>query len=238
MSIHRPALPPAPSTSPNRPQRTVAKPAPPAHEGPPPTSPAPKPRPAFSGLRRAERELVIGLRAGRVEAFETLDREYRDRVRRFAWKRLRDPAEAEDVCQDVFLDVHRSIASFEGRSSFTTWLFGIAHHQVHRRFRRRGRDALSLDGDAVPELADEPPRIEDRIDAARAIDRLDRALERSVAPRHREIFRLRYADGCATREIAGKIGRSNQSVKISLFRTRRLLEGASPLLAEASAYGR
>jgi RNA polymerase sigma-70 factor (ECF subfamily) len=193
------------------------------------------PRPSFSGLRRSERELVLGLRAGRVEAFETLDREYRDRVRRFAWKRLRDRAEAEDVCQDVFLDIHRSISSFEGRSSFTTWLFGIAHHQVHRRFRRKGRDMISLEADGVGEPSVGRPRMEDRIDAARALERLDRALERSVAPRHREIFHLRYGDGRATRDIAETIGRSNQSVKISLFRTRRALEAASPVLGELLA---
>jgi RNA polymerase sigma-70 factor (ECF subfamily) len=175
---------------------------------------------------------VLALRAGRVEAFETLDREYRDRVRRFAWKRLRDPSEAEDVCQDVFLDVHRSIGSFEGRSSFTTWLFGIAHHQVHRRFRRRGRDMISLEANGLEDKSAVHPRIEDRIDAARTLERLDHALERCIAPRHREIFHLRYRDGHATREIAEVIGRSNQSVKISLFRTRRTLEGASPVLGE------
>jgi len=235
-SPSRPDAPGTGTSSPHRRAASGAAPAPTSGVGSAPEAAAPSaPSPSFSGLRRTERELVFGLRAGRVEAFEVLDREYRERVRRFAWKRLRDPSEAEDVCQDVFLDIHRSIGSFEGRSSFTTWLFGIAHHQVHRRFRRRGRDAVSLETAGVHALASEHPRIEDRIDAARALDRLDRVLERNVAPRHREIFRLRYANGCATREIAQQIGRSNQSVKISLFRTRRALEAASPRIPASSA---
>ena len=189
-------------------------------------------RPSFAGLRPKERQLVLALRERTPEAFEAFDREYRERIRRFALKRLRDPVEAEDVCQDVFLDVHRSIATFEGRSSFTTWVFGIAHHQVHRRFRRRGRDHVSLESQAVEDLAIEQPRIEARVDAARALDVLDRALEEDVAPRHRQIFHRRYRDGLATRDIASEIGRSNQSVKISLFRTRRALEARAPALGE------
>lgn len=188
--------------------------------------------PSLAGLRPKERALVQGLLEGRPEAFEQLDRDYRERVRRFAVKRLRDAVEAEDVCQDVFLDIHRSISTFEGRSSFTTWLFGIAHHQVHRRFRRKGRDHVSLESQALEDLAVEVPRIEARLDAARALDDLDRALEQGVAPRHREIFHRRYRDGLATREIADEIGRSNQSVKISLFRTRRALEARAPMLSE------
>lgn len=191
---------------------------------------APSRRRRFAGLRRSERDLVVGLLDGRPGAFEALDREYRERVRRFAVKRLRDPVEAEDVCQDVFLDVHRSIASFEGRSSFTTWIFGIAHHQVHRRFRRRGRDHVSLESQMLEEIAVERPPIESSIDATRALADLDRALEAEVAPRHREIFQRRYRDGLATQEIASEIGRSNQSVKISLFRTRRVLETRAPAL--------
>jgi len=200
------------------------------------TEPAARPRrPSFTGLRPKERALVLGLLDRRPEAFDELDREYRERIRRFALKRLRDPVESEDVCQDVFLDVHRSIATFEGRSSFTTWIFGIAHHQVHRRFRRRGRDHVSLESQTVEDLAVERPRIEQRVDAARALDDLERALEEDVAPRHRQIFHRRYRDGLATREIADEIGRSNQSVKISLFRTRRALEARTPHLGELLA---
>jgi RNA polymerase sigma-70 factor (ECF subfamily) len=192
-------------------------------------------RRSYAGLRRAERELVLGLIDRRPEAFDELDRGYRERVRRFALKRLRDPVEAEDVCQDVFLDVHRSIDTFEGRSSFTTWLFGIAHHQVHRRFRRRGRDHVSLESQAVEDLAVERPRMEQRVDAARALEDVARTLEEDVAPRHQEIFHLRYRDGLATRDIAEEIGRSNQSVKISLFRTRRTIEARSSALGELLA---
>lgn len=189
-------------------------------------------RRTYAGLRPVERALVLGLIERRTEAFEELDRSYRERVRRFALKRLRDPVEAEDVCQDVFLDVHRSIDSFEGRSSFTTWIFGIAHHQVHRRFRRRGRDHVALDSEALEQMAAFRPRLEQRFDAARALDELERALEDEVLPRHREIFHRRYRDGLATRDIADEIGRSNQSVKISLFRTRRTLEAHTPALNE------
>jgi RNA polymerase sigma-70 factor (ECF subfamily) len=187
---------------------------------------------SFAGLRPNERLLMDGLLVGDPETFATLDRLFRDRVLRFAIKRLRDPAEAEDVCQDVFLDIHRSIHSFEGRSSLLTWIFGIAHHQVCRRYRRRDRDAVALEPEAMERFPTQLPDPEDRVDAARAIETLDRALEDHIAPGHRAVFHLRYGENCPTRVIAERLGRSNQSVKISLFRTRRTLESVSPTLGE------
>lgn len=89
---------------------------------------------------------------------------------------------------------------------------------------------MSLESQMLEEIAVERPPIESSIDATRALADLDRALEAEVAPRHREIFQRRYRDGLATQEIASEIGRSNQSVKISLFRTRRVLETRAPAL--------
>ena len=60
----------------------------------------------------------------------------------FAQKRLADATEAEDVAQDVFLALFRSIDRYEGRSSLLTWIFGIAHHEVCNRFRRRSVEAM------------------------------------------------------------------------------------------------
>jgi len=185
-------------------------------------SPAPAGR-ETSPARRREIELATAIAAGDEAAFERLHAEYRDRVYAFALKRLRDAAEADDVCQDVFVQVLRCIGSFEGRSSLLTWLFGVTHHQICRRHRRRRVDARGLDATGVSEIAAEQAPVDRQVDAARMLDDCGTVLTEQVSEAQQEVFRLRYADGQSMKQIAASLGKSCQAVKISLFRTRRTL---------------
>ena len=65
----------------------------------------------------SDEEIVARVLSGDREAFDLLYETYFPRVYRFALKRLRDPAEAEDVTQEVFMTVHRVLGSFQGNSS-------------------------------------------------------------------------------------------------------------------------
>ncbi len=186
--------------------------------------------------RDADRCLAARVAAGEDEAFDTLHRLYRERVYAFALKRLRDPAEADDVCQDVFLQIFRCIGAYEGRSSLLTWMFGITHHQICRRYRRRNLATYSLDAPEASEVSAEVVAQDRQVDALRALESCGRVLETKVTPAQREVFDLRYAQGYSTRAIADELGRSRQAVKISLFRTRRTLthELAGTVLAQSA----
>lgn len=173
--------------------------------------------------RRRELALATAIAAGDETAFERFHAEYRDRVYAFALKRLRDAAEADDVCQDVFVQVLRCIGSFEGRSSLLTWLFGVTHHQICRRHRRRHADAPGLDANGVSEIAAEQAPVDRQVDAARLLEDCGTVLTEQVSEAQQEVFRLRYADGQSMKQIAATLGKSCQAVKISLFRTRRTL---------------
>src|SRR5579862_8047536 len=81
-------------------------------------------------------ELIRGLQAGRPEAFERLVRDYGDRIYRFV-KRLAGERPAEDLTQEVFLRVHRSIESYRPEGRFESWLFTIANHLCIDHVRRR-----------------------------------------------------------------------------------------------------
>jgi RNA polymerase sigma-70 factor (ECF subfamily) len=176
-----------------------------------------------SDARRADRALVDAVVAGEPGAFERLHDLYRTRIYAFAIKRLHDAAEADDVCQDVLVQIHRCIGSFEGRSSLLTWIFGITHHQICRRMRRRRLETYSLDAPEAREL--EAPHVpaDRQIDAARVLDDCSEVLSQRVSDTQREVFRLHYGENCSTRDIAEELGKSRQAIKISLFRTRRIL---------------
>ena len=144
--------------------------------------------------------------------------------------RLGDAAEAEDVTQEVFLHVHRSLSSFEGRSSVLTWMFGIAHNQVCRRFRRKTPPLLPLEDSEAAALPAESCPADQRVDAQRLLRHCGKIVETELSPSQREIFYLRYARSGTHNVIAKQLGKSNQAIKISLFRSRRTLAKHSPPL--------
>ena len=179
--------------------------------------------PTLEGRLR-DRELVQAILAGEGEAFERLYELYSQRIYRFAVKRLGDAVEAEDVVQDTFLELHRCLASWEGRSSLLTWMFGIAHHQLCRRFRKKTPIGLPIELlELAPPVAPEVPG-ERRLDAVRVISMCADALDEDVSDSQREIFNLYYGESRPTKQIAKDLGKSNQAVKISLFRTRRAMQ--------------
>ena len=71
--------------------------------------------------------------------FQELMQRYQPMVWRVCYSYLRHPQDAEDLTQDVFFRVYRSLAQFEGRSSFKTWLHRIAANTCQNEIRRRGR---------------------------------------------------------------------------------------------------
>lgn len=174
-------------------------------------------------MRPEDRDVVERMQAGEREAFGQVYEQYARRVYAFALRRLRDRDEAEDVCQDVFVEVTRSIARFEGRSTLGTWILGIAHHEVCNRRRRWSRQPLSLEGlpGPVPPAREAPT--DSRVDAARTLARCAEVLGSEVGTAHREMFELHLGGARDVGEIADVVGRSRQAVKISLFRTRRRL---------------
>jgi RNA polymerase sigma-70 factor (ECF subfamily) len=167
--------------------------------------------------------LIRGILAGKDSAFAELWERYERRIYYFALKRMKDASDAEDVTQEVLLQVFRGLAKFEGRSTLLTWMFGIAHNQICRHYRRKRPTGMSLDADEVVDLASGETPADRRTDFVRILRNCGRLLDQKVPDQQREVFDLRYVENCSTREIAKVTGKSTQAVKISLFRTRRTL---------------
>lgn len=181
--------------------------------------------------RARDRALVERVTAGDQAAFAEIYNAYFPRVYAFTVKRVGDAAEAEDLTQETFVQLYRSLESFEGRSSLLTWTFGIAHNICSRYFRHCSRwmvgprDAREFEDYRVDAIT------ERRIDAIRVLRRCDQVLESSRRPAHREIFHLRYGEKKSIRTIAMEVGKSNDAVKVSLRRSRTALTLGVPELS-------
>src|SRR5438477_5568788 len=100
--------------------------------------------------------LMLRVREGDREAFAELVEKYKQPVMNLAYRTLRDATEAEDLAQNVFVQVYKSAARYKSTAKFSTWLFTIARNLCLNEIRRRSRHpAESLDA-PHPEQEDQP----------------------------------------------------------------------------------
>jgi RNA polymerase sigma-70 factor (ECF subfamily) len=176
----------------------------------------------------SDRELVDQILAGSREHFDLLYETYFPRVYRFALKRLRDPGEAEDVAQDVFVILMRALSSYRGQSSLLVWIFGITRNTVNRRFRKpRPRLEPLEEGSALDVAGSEAPT-DETVEARRMLGRCEEIIERELTPLQRRIFHLKHLRRQPIRAIAKALGKSEDAVKANLYRMRRAIADGTP----------
>jgi RNA polymerase sigma-70 factor, ECF subfamily len=167
-------------------------------------------------------QLVEGLRKGERAAFEALVEAAQHRIFGVAFRMLRNRAEAEDVAQEVFLRVHRSIAEFRGEAKLSTWLYGISARLCLNRLARADRRTRA----ATDELVDVPDAGVDPMESLESAE-LTRALEVAIGelPEERRIIVvLRDVQGLAYEEIAAALGIELGTVRSRLHRARMELK--------------
>ncbi|MBL8919542.1 MAG: sigma-70 family RNA polymerase sigma factor [Myxococcaceae bacterium] len=176
--------------------------------------------------------VVERAKAGDVTAFRELYAQHHRQVsRQLAFLVLR--ADLEDVLQDVFIEVFRSIKRFEGKSAFTTWLYRVTVHVAMKSRRKHTRSRLDIVDD-VPEQVDERPRPEDVSLSAERQARVEALLEK-LSEKKRAVLVMHDLQGVDAHVIAEVLDTNVLTVRTRLFYARRELEALAkddPALAE------
>jgi len=167
--------------------------------------------------------------AGDHQAFAELYAVHKRRIYSLCLRMVGNMAEAEDLTQEAFLQLHRKIATFRGDSAFSTWLHRLAINVVLMHLRKKGLSLTSLDEAMDPTHDDGPARSFGTPDLrlSGSIDRL--ALERAVADLpagYRLIFVLHDVEGYEHNEIAGMLDCSVGNSKSQLHKARLRLRDA------------
>jgi RNA polymerase sigma-70 factor (ECF subfamily) len=167
-------------------------------------------------------ELVARCQSGDTLAFSALFRRHRGNVARLIQRLGVRPSDQDDLLQEAFVQVHRSLPDFRGQSRFGTWLYRVTVNVVlmHRR-TQRSRPAL---GEAPPwsPAADEQLLPEDEMERSRRVAALYRLLDK-LSDKKRTVFVLHELEGIEPAEI-GKIVRAPVlTVRTRLFYARREL---------------
>jgi RNA polymerase sigma-70 factor (ECF subfamily) len=183
-----------------------------------------------------DEELVERARSGDRHAFRQLFLAHRNQVARVI-QRLVPANEVEDVVQDVFLHVHRSLSTFRGDAKFSTWLFRLSLNVARMHVRRaRSRPKLSLAGDAADSRLERshvqtPASESERRERMAALDRLLGKL----SEKKREALVLHDFEGLSAEEIAKIVDVPVMTVRTRVFYARRELYAA--LAAEPALAG-
>ena len=154
-----------------------------------------------------------------MSGFEDLYRQHYRRVYSICLRMTGNVAEAEDLTQEVFIQLHRKIGSFRGEAAFTTWLHRLTVNQVLMHFRKRSvRSELTTDDGEMPDSIDpetvnpEAMPIVDRIGLESAISQLPNG--------YRTVFVLHDVEGYEHEEIARLLGCSAGTSKSQLHKAR------------------
>ena len=163
-----------------------------------------------------ERRLVEQARAGDLEAFAELVRNYERRVRGLLVRLLEDPRDVEEATQDTFVQAWRALDRFEGRASVFTWLYRIAVNEALMRRRRASPQTQELDEAAERSLAQPGER---PVETAELRDFL--AARIGALPfEYRAPLVLRDLEGLSNTEVAEALGISVAAAKSRLHRAR------------------
>jgi len=168
-------------------------------------------------------DLLARAQAGDHQAFAHLYSLHKRRIYSLCLRMVGNIAEAEDLTQEAFLQLHRKIATFRGDSAFSTWLHRLAINVVLMQLRKKGLSLISLDEAMEPAVEERPGRSfgEPDLTLSGAIDRL--ALQRVIdelPAGYRLIFVLHDIEGYEHNEIAAMLDCSIGNSKSQLHKAR------------------
>jgi RNA polymerase sigma-70 factor (ECF subfamily) len=189
-----------------------------------------------SGPESQDVDLVRQLQAGNPDALTSLFTKYSGVIFSFAKRMLRDPGEAEEVVQQVFLDVYKAIHRFDPvKGSFKVWLFQYSYHRaLNRKKHLRAKGFYSKQ-----ELRESDLQGEEYEDAGRKIRfcsqemvLLVQQLLNKIQPRQRVAVEMTFFEGLTAEEIARRTGETPSIVRHNLYRGMSKLRAAALEAAE------
>lgn len=172
-------------------------------------------------------QLVQAASQGNMAAFEEIYNRHHRRVYSLCLRMLQNQAEAEDMTQEVFIQIYRKIGTFRGDSAFTTWLHRLTVNQVLMHFRKR-----SLKFEKTTNEGETPVQITLGTENPKKMSIIDKiALENAIAqlpPGYKNVFVLHDIEGYEHEEVAKilgcAVGTSKSQLSKARLKLRKLLK--------------
>ncbi|MHC5218329.1 RNA polymerase sigma factor [Enterococcus sp. LJL128] len=158
------------------------------------------------------------------EKFIQLYHSYVDEVYKFVYLRTGlNPQLAEDVTQDIFLEVYKSLKTFKGLSSERTWLFKIARNRLNDYYRKQYKhfsENTDINNEELQTIPDSSQDIE--LELIKEYDKqLIRTCLNSLSPYYQLILTMKYLDDLSVKQMAELLGKTTKSVESVLYRAKQ-----------------
>jgi RNA polymerase sigma-70 factor (ECF subfamily) len=178
-------------------------------------------------------DMIRRAQKGERDAVRQLFGEHLATVQRFALRMCRDEDRARDVAQESLLTALKSLDSYRGDASFSTWLFTITRSHCGRARRRADREVVPEDEtSSIDRAMSEAPAPDDQAAHSEVSDVVERALA-SLDPDDREVVLLRDVEGMSTKDAAQVLGLSVAALKSRLHRARTTLRSLVRQMVDA-----
>lgn len=180
--------------------------------------------------KKSDEQLIAGCKKGKEDCLEEILSRYAQKAFNLALRLTRNHDDAEEVLQDVFVTVFRKIGGFEGKSSFSSWLYRVTVNSALMKLRKRRQEKSVLLEDALPEFENSLfVKSRESTEGEHNTLRIEllAALEQAIAklpPDYRPVFILRDVDGLSSKEVGKALNISIPAVKSRLHRSRLILK--------------
>jgi RNA polymerase sigma-70 factor, ECF subfamily len=179
--------------------------------------------------KSSDKELIKKFQEGDQQSFEELISRYSTKAFSLATRLTRSQEDAEEVLQDVFVTVFRKIDGFEGKSSFSSWLYRVTVNSALMKLRKRRQDQSVPMEDVLLQVVNKASTQSTYFtegEAGRTRAEVSQALEEailSLPDEYRPVFVLRDIDGLSSKEVSKILNLSVPAVKSRLHRSRLML---------------
>lgn len=176
--------------------------------------------------------LIKRMTAGDDEAFARLVDLYKLRIYHFIYRKIPNKGDVEDLAQEVFFKVYKSIRKFDQKRSFSTWIFTIANNHCIDYLRKKRLQAVSLDVPLFPhsdgkeirlEIPDEEYEPEQVFERTHAQEEVLKAID-SLPEQYSLVLKLRHLKGYTYEEIGAILDLPLGTIKSRIYRARKELK--------------
>ena len=170
-----------------------------------------------------EKEVVTRILNGDMRAFELLVKQYERLVFYVTHRLVKEQEAAEDICQEVFIKIHKSLVRFNFQSKLSTWIARIAYLTAINYVRKYHRERLSDYSDDIENYhftTETPEQLLTKKDTANYVEHLIAQLPE----KYRTVLTLYHLSEFSCAEISEITGMPEGTIKNYLFRARKLLK--------------
>lgn len=182
-------------------------------------------------MNKGETYLVQKCKQGDIEAFEVILKIYEKKIYNFAYRMLGDKEDAMDTTQEVFMKAYKSINTFNGNSSFSTWLFKIAKNVCIDYLRKNDKariysldKTIKIDGEEIKKETPDTSNLPEEIVKKRELQRIVHQAIARLPEKYKAVIILRDLQNFSYKEIAEILNCSIGTVKSRISRGRKELK--------------